>query len=512
MKSLQNTLKTLPSNPGVYLFKNKADRILYIGKAKNLKKRVFSYFQKNNVFSLKEKMLPQVNKIDYLITGSEDKALILESKLIKKYQPKYNTAFKDDKRYQYIKIDYSDDFPKILTARKIKKDKSRTFLRSIQPRRKDLFDTHLSLKPATKYSGEVRDRARYFGPFPNSKAIKQVLNLLNHLFHFRECRQKMLTSSIVLKNYKLCLRYYIGRCEAPCIKKISKEKYAQIIKKCELFLEGRKKEILENLKQEMQQKSQEQKFEEATKLRDQILNLQKIISQSKFNLLHDRVKDGIEQKDILELSKILNLKKVPKRIECFDISNIQGKFATGSMVVFKNGLPQKSEYRRFKIKMKGIINDIAMMKEMLLRRFAHLISKPRTHNLTVEALDNSLRTCWTNPRSDRQGMTVRGKKSLWPLPNLIIIDGGRGQLNAALDVLKKYHLNIPAISLAKKNEEIYLPPYRKVWRGSVSEKLKSLSLPQNSQALFLLQNLRDEAHRFAHDYHKKLRKNGMLLT
>lgn len=432
-------IKNLPSKPGVYLFKNKTGQILYVGKAKNLKNRIGSYFRKNNLPPNKKPMLEKISQIKHIVVDSEIEALLLELNLIKKYQPKYNIAFKDDKNYQYIKIDKNDDFPKICTARKIYSKQGR---------------------------GVKKDNADYFGPFPSSKIVKQILNLLNRIFHYRECRQKMTVAGVQNKKYKICLRYYIGRCYAPCVGKISKKEYAALIKQCKTFLEGKKNIILKDLENKMRLAAQKQNFEEAARLRDQIINLKTIISRQ--IILNKKVE---KNPAIFELKKILGLKSKPKRIECFDISNIAGKFATGSMVVFKNGAPYKKEYRRFKIHISGKPNDIAMMNEMLMRRFKH---------------------------------------SDWPFPNLIVLDGGKGQLSSALKILSFYHLKIPALAFAKQNEKIYLPLHQKFRRKNVSQKSKLLILPKNSKVLYLLQNLRDEAHRFAIAYHKKLRQKAFL--
>lgn len=453
MSKFLKIIKNPPSKSGVYLFKNKTGQILYVGKAKNLKNRIASYFQKTNLPPDKKSMLKKISKVEHIPVDSEIEALLLELNLIKKYQPKYNIAFKDDKNYQYIKIDYSDDFPKICTVRKIYPEQNRRI---------------------------KKDNTCYFGPFPSSKVVKQILNLLNYIFHYRECRQKMTVADMQNKKYKLCLRYYIGRCHAPCIGKISKKEYAALIKQCKTFLEGKKNIILKDLENKMRLAAQKQNFEEAARRRDQIINLKTII------LRRIIAKEKVEKNPAnFELEKILKLKSKPKRIECFDVSNIAGKFATGSMVVFKNGLPAKQEYRQFKIHTSNKPNDVAMMKEMLLRRFLHSQTGVTPKGMTsIKALHHN-------------SPTVVIPNNTWPLPDLIVVDGGRAQLGVALKILKKYHLKIPAIALAKKKEEIYLP-----------QKSKFLILPKNSKVLFLLQNLRDEAHRFALSYHKKLRKKA----
>jgi excinuclease ABC subunit C len=459
MPKFSKIITSLPQNPGVYLFKNKAGQVLYVGKASNLKNRIASYFRKSSLAPDKFSMLDKIASLEYVVTDSEIEALLLEANLIKKYQPKYNTVLKDDKNYQHIKIDYSDDFPKILTARKKKEDKM-----------------------------------NYFGPFPSSRIVKQILNLLNSLFHFRECKIKMTEIGVKDKKYKICLRYHLSRCYAPCIGKISKKDYALQILQCKIFLEGKKKKLLKNLENKMKLAAKNHNFEGAAKLRDQIFNLKSIKKYSKsLSCLFDGRQNSENRKNILlKLVEILNLKFPPRRIECFDISNIQGEAACGAMAVFENNLPSKSEYRRFKIKMKNEPNDVAMMEEVLMRRFRHSpgvakrSSVPKQSNATGRSF---VRLDEANASPLRS----------WPLPDLIVLDGGKGQLGAAQKVLKEYKLKIPTISLSKKKEEIYLP-----------NKLKPKILPRNSTVLFLLQRLRDEAHRFAVSYHRNLRRKTLL--
>lgn len=546
---INNILTKLPQKPGVYIFKNGKKNILYVGKAKNIKKRVNSYFIKNKELSADKKlMLPKIKKIDYIVADSELEALLLESNLIKKEKPRYNVILKDDKQYQYIKIDKADDFPKIYTARKIEKD-----------------------------------QASYYGPFTNGLAVKNTLNLLNKLFPYRECNLEIYEHS---KKRKVCLKYHIQRCLGPCAHYISKKDYAALIKQSELFLRGRQDKILSQLRKDMKFEASKKNFEKAAAIRDQIFNLEEIIEKQKvistkkidqdfisyyqknnltiinlfmvrhgkligkenFNLktknkktdeilssfiklhylnqkiipqdiiiqtdIEDKhlitsfltkqnkrkvniiipktgknyqlIKLGIknaqlyyqnlslreklspQEKSQIKLlrstKKILKLKDIPKRIECYDISNIQGTHATGSMVVFENGLPAKNQYRHFRINFPSI-SDTDMMKEMLSRRF----------------------------KNYQQDKIIAQEK--WPLPNLIVIDGGKGQLNAALGVLKKQKLNVSLISIAKKFEELYSP-----------NSSKPLKLTQTSPTLQLIQRIRDEAHRFAITYHRKLKE------
>lgn len=244
---INNILTKLPQKPGVYIFKNGKKNILYVGKAKNIKKRVNSYFIKNKELSADKKlMLPKIKKIDYIVADSELEALLLESNLIKKEKPRYNVILKDDKQYQYIKIDKADDFPKIYTARKIEKD-----------------------------------QASYYGPFTNGLAVKNTLNLLNKLFPYRECNLEIYEHS---KKRKVCLKYHIQRCLGPCAHYISKKDYAALIKQSELFLRGRQDKILSQLRKDMKFEASKKNFEKAAAIRDQIFNLEEIIEKTKGDL------------------------------------------------------------------------------------------------------------------------------------------------------------------------------------------------------------------------------------
>ena len=388
-----NNISHLPETPGVYAFK-KAREIVYIGKAINIKGRV------------KNHNLDKVDKIGFIKTESEIEALILEANLIKKYKPKKNIIWKDDKNYFYICIT-KEDFPRV-------------------------FITHQPGKVET------------IGPFVDGKALKQTLKFLRKAFPFRTCK-------ILPK--KPCLWYQLQRCPAPCLLKSNlgqqipkarikmKKQYQSNIKHLKALLQGKKEEIMAALKKEMKAHSKLQNFEKARETRNQIQSLEKIIDNA-------RVFDLIE----------VEPQTVPyRRIESYDISNIQGKQATGSMVIFINGKPAKNLYRKFKIKQTEEPNDTAMLKEVLSRRIKH---------------------------------------QEWPLPNLILIDGGKAQLNAALNVVK----NIKVMSLAKKKNELFI-------KGK-DKPILLKSLPRDFANLIL--QLRDEAHRFAIAYHKKLREKNLL--
>ncbi len=531
----QNHPEDLPDKPGIYLMRDAKDKVLYVGKAKSLKKRVRSYFKDELDSPKTTAMMRLFHTLEYIITDTEKEALILESNLIKKYLPRYNIRLKDDKRYPYIKIT-KEDYPRILITRRISDDDS-----------------------------------YYYGPFTDVYALKRMLKFIKSLFKIREC-----------KNMNgPCLNYQINLCEAPCGNKISIKDYQQLVDKANLFFQGKYNDIMSIQKKMMTEAAKKQEFEKATVLRDQIDSIKGILERQnmEFNrqleqdviacslnedfatvvvfsvrdgkitgkndflmsfveptspekvlsaflkqyyigprqipsdlilqyhvedesLIIDWLKEksdikvtikvpeeGMEyrlikmvaknadviknhQKEVkgalLDLKTYLGIPKIPRRIEAFDISNISGKNAVASMVVFEDGAPKKNSYRRYKIETTGP-DDYAMMREVLMRRYKKLIHEK-------EEMENSL-------------------LKIVDQPDLIVVDGGKGQLNVALTVLKLLNLtNIPVIGLAKEFEHIFIP-----------EVSTPIILPPNSNALHLLQRIRDEAHRFAINYHKKLR-------
>jgi len=434
----------LSKAPGVYAFKDKGV-ILYIGKATNILERVKNHFQQPTFRD--RLMLNQVKHIGFIKTDSEIEALILEANLIKKYQPKYNVVWRDDKNYFFVGIT-NEDFPRI-------------------------FWTHQTkLKPKTYNLKPI-----YVGPFVDGKALKETLKILRKVFPYRSCR-------ILPK--RACLWYHLGRCPAPCLlksalmKQIGRNQISTIQKESQKnvrnlmrILQGKKFQVLKNLKKEMREASKIQNFEKATKIRDQIWALERVISHAKiFNWLESttsRIRRSpnsyVWKKTERELKKILKIGKKISRIEAYDVSNIQGQEATGSMVTFIKGLPDKNFYRRFKIKIAGKPNDIAMIEEVLSRRLKHLE---------------------------------------WGLPNLILIDGGKAQLNASVKILNQHKsaksAAISVISLAKKKNELFIEGKK--------EPILLKSLPREIFNLIL--QLRDEAHRFAITYHKKLRYKDLI--
>ena len=529
-------------------------KIIYVGKASNLKNRVSSYFNKSNDNDLKLNLLKEnIHDFEIYITNTSNEALLLESSLIKKYQPKFNIRLKDDKSYPYIMIDLNQHYPIIQFTRNIK-------IKNL-------------------------DRIRLFGPFSKAKEVRKTLSVINSLFPYRSCTKK-----ITGNDSSPCLDYHLKRCIAPCISACTKEEYEEVIKDVIKFLEGDHKFVIRKLNQDMLNASENKMYERAARIRDQIqsinefhnlskdkINDNKIIDyigitqsddfasvsvfESRFSNLSDSIKfmmEGTENsslKDIIhafinqyylektnkpnivvlqelpeekfinnsinkkskkkmrfivpsigikkklmdlaienskyniehinkkknDTDNVLNvlkekllLEKTPYRIECFDISNMHGKNSVGSMVVFNNGQPDKKQYRRFKIKIENKIDDYLMMKEMLTRRYSRL-------------LKNNAPTSQTNDMDKYK-------------PDLILIDGGKGHLAAGLQVLLELGLSaFPIASIAKKHEYIYIP-YSK----------EPINISPKSTEGILLQNIRDEAHRFAIQYHRKLRSKQFL--
>lgn len=515
--------ENLPNKPGVYIMKDKDENIIYIGKAKNLIKRVQSYFRKNLDRPKTKILMDHFNSLEYIVTNSEKEALILEANLIKKHKPTYNIRLKDDKRYPYVKIT-NEKFPRLLITRNITKNGS------------------------------------YYGPFTDVGSVRKTVKFLKSLFKIRTCRNMD----------GPCLNSQIDLCYAPCDGAISKEEYNEIMDKIDLFFQGKYSVIVKNLKREMMEAANQQNYEKAAVLRDQIQSIEEImdkqfvelgdddldqdiiaISEDKENFIivvmairngkivgkDDFLMNGTEydsneeviyafiqqyygynrhvpkqiiinlkiddvsileewlgdlrgnrvyikvpekgiklrlvnmaqknaeiirhqkkklENSLIELKKYLKLEKLPRVIEGYDISNISGKLAVGSKVSFLDAKPNKKKYRHFRIDTPGP-NDFEMMKELLTKRF--------------ERIDKDSE------------------------PDLIVIDGGKGQLGMACEVLKEYNLeHIPIIGLAKEFEEIYLP-----------NTSRPIIIPKDNKALHLLQQVRDESHRFAITYHRKLR-------
>jgi len=544
-------LKQLPAAPGVYLMKDTAGNIIYVGKAANLSKRVRSYFTSGQKLSAKaQRMVSRVRDIDFFVTSSEQEALILELNLIKRHRPRYNVSLKDDKTFPYLKIDIDDDWPRVYVTRRLE-----------------------------------QNGGRYFGPFASARSVRQTLKVLKEIFPFRSC-----TKNITGSAPRPCLQHHIQHCLGPCIGAVSKDEYAEVIRQIVLFLEGKQEKVIRELEGRMEEAARALDFEKAALLRDRIRAVRQVIEGQRLatrvrgeqdviafvqdkdrayaqvffvrsgrlvgresfilegtrseepsqimasfveqfyhsapgvppllllqhpledkaviedwlqrkrgasvriqvprrgsrkelvDIVAENARQGLEQLKIKrlaapkvlkaaldEIRRELKLPRLPSRLEGYDISNIQGKLAVGSMVVFEQGSPKTSCYRRFRIKTVPGADDYAMLAEVLSRRFKRLSS----------AVDD-----WA------------------VLPDLILIDGGRGQLNAALSAIDKAGAGpVPIASLAKENEEIFIP-----------RRAKPVVLPRSSPGLQLLERLRDEAHRFALGYHQKVRSRVSIAS
>ncbi|MBF0570161.1 MAG: excinuclease ABC subunit UvrC [Candidatus Omnitrophica bacterium] len=401
-------IKVLPQTSGVYLMKDAAGAIIYIGKAVNLRRRVESYFRGKTHNIKTDLLVSNIADIDVISTHSEAEALILEAALVKKHLPKYNIELKDGKSYPYIQIT-GDKYPLVSVVR--------------------------LAKPDQRAAG-----CRYFGPYTDASLIREALSLIRKIFPFRSCDPLA---------DKVCLYHNIGLCEAPCVGKISVADYQKIIANISLILEGDEDGLYRNLKQEMERLSRAKDFEKAAKARDQLRAIGALYSSSP-NVNYF--------KEAEQLERAFALPRRPERIECIDISTIMGQQSVGSLVSFQNGKPDKANYRRFRIKEVKGIDDFKMVAEVVRRRYGRL---------------------------KREGVSY---------PDLIVIDGGKGQLAAAGAELKKLEIVVPLISLAKREEEVFVPGKR-----------NSVILSKDSLALRLLQRVRDEAHRFAVAYHRQLR-------
>ena len=562
--TIEESLKLLPDASGVYLMHDKNNEIIYIGKAKNLKKRVKSYFNKNHDSPKLIVMVPQIIRFDFIITDSEVEALILESHLIKKYKPKYNVLLKDDKHFPWFLIT-DDQYPRIIVTRKADKK---------------------------------LQKGKYFGPYTNARAMYSTLELIKKMFPLKQCKTPRFKD-------RPCMYHQINKCLGPCQKLVSSQDNKEVVKQVEMFLSGKQSELIAELKKQMEIFAEKQEFEKAARYRDSYFDVMKTVGKQKvvsenpdinqdiigfardnsiMSIALLKVRDGrlIAKEDfdvrldeihtphealiafiqeyyqLIDISEIpkelllsseieeeeckiikewltirkgakvniltpklqkkhelvemadknasatleslkisemaslqndwnevgcyiqekLNLPNFPTRIECFDISHIQGTNTVASMVVFTNGKPYKTEYRKYKIRtlQEGQTDDFASMKEVIKRRYQKLLR-------------------------DLSKADVKTHKENF-FPDLIIVDGGKGQLSATLETLEELGLsNMPIVSLAKKFEEIYLP-----------EQSNPVVFPANSKALFLFQQVRDEAHRFAVSYHRKLRERNAIKS
>lgn len=423
--------------------------VIYVGKARDLKRRLSQYFQPSRRFWSDPKLSALIDAIadfDIYVVKSEPEALLLEGRLIKEFHPRYNVSFRDDKRFLMIKVNLNDPIPKFVLTR-IKQE----------------------------------DGSRYFGPFPDAGAVRNILTLIRREFNLRGCSPLNPTE----QDYKHCLYAHLRYCTAPCIGNVTREQYLEQVKAACEFLDGKCEELAAEIEEQMRKAASAQQFERAAELRDLLFDLKNTLRRTqKFVRLPYSLPPTVDpDKDLRELADVLGLPEPPGKIEGFDISNISGTFSVASMVCFKNGRPDRSNYRRYKIKTVVGQDDFACMAETIRRRYSRLLREWKGES----SEDNS--------DGAKEIKLMEDSELPENMPDLILVDGGKGQLNAALTELEKLGLNkIPVIGLAKEFEEIYLPG-----------KSEPLRLSKDSGALKLLQRIRDESHRFANTYNARLR-------
>ncbi len=472
---IRDKLSQLPHKPGVYLMKDRFGRVIYVGKALDLRKRVSQYFQSSRRMGWDLKfnaLVEAIQDFDVHVVRSEPEALLLEGKLIKEFQPRYNISFRDDKRFLMVKVNLNDPIPRFCFSR-IKQD----------------------------------DGARYFGPFPNAGALRSTLALMRKTFNLRGCRPLTPTEA----DYKHCLYGHLKFCTAPCVGNVTLEQYKEQVTAACSFLSGQCEEMQDHLDAEMKKAALAQDYEKAAELRDAIKSLKRTTAKTtRFERTPWNLPVSVmPERDNMELGKVLGLPAPPVRVEGFDISNISGTFKVASVVAFRNGRPDRANYRRLKIKGVEGQDDFACIAEAVRRRYARLLREANgesvKENEEDRAIVEELRTLIKNPRETFPALSEEGAKpgseketAILPpnhFPDLIVIDGGKGQLNAACAELEKLGLShIAIIGLAKEFEEIYRP----------GEK-EPLRLSHESNALKLLQRIRDESHRVANSYNAQLR-------
>ena len=485
---IRSKLSQVPHRPGVYLHKDRFGTVIYVGKARDLRRRVAQYFQTSRRMGWDLKfnaLVEAIHDFDWHMVKSDAEAVLLEGKLIKEFHPRYNVSFRDDKRFLMLKVNLNDPIPRFTLTR----------LR-------------------------IEDGARYFGPFASGGALRRTLNLVRHKFNLRGCRPLNPDAS----DYKHCLYAHMKVCTAPCIGNVTREQYLmQVTAGCD-FLDGQCDEMATELEAQMKKAAAAQDFEQAAQLRDLLKDIKSTTQKTeKFERVPYKLPVAINpESDLRELARVLGMSQPPARIEGFDISNISGTFAVASLVSFWHGRPDRANYRRFKIKTVTGQDDFACMAETIRRRYSRLkeevgqaanASEPGLVESPVskaafdpaddgeeapESRPTSAFDAIVHDAASRDELTapwVPKTPSAARLPDLILIDGGKGQLNAACAELAKLGLgHIAIIGLAKEFEEIYQP-------GESAP----LRLGLNHPAVKLLQRVRDESHRVANSYNAQLR-------
>jgi len=454
-QELKAKLRDVPHQPGVYIMKDRLGSIIYVGKAIDLKRRVSSYFVPSgkNRASLKTRaLMDSIHDLEFHIVRNDEESMILEGKLIKDYRPRYNIAFKDDKRFLHARVRLTDPIPRF------------SYVRS-----------------------KKEDNARYFGPFPHSSALIETINWLNRRLGLRVCRAAIPGE----KDYKHCNADIIRNCSAPCIGRISQQDYLERIHDACLILEGKgKKVIFDELDEEMQNAADALDFEKAATFRDIIANLKKTLIPTRQFARGRGVPTTVKPtEDLADLAEALGLDAPPRIMECFDISNVSSNHIVASMVRFTNGHPDNQNYRRYRIRTVSGQDDFASMAEVVFRRYSRILREN-----TSEENEHSQESL-----IDVQRRLAKDGKAKIILPDLIIVDGGKGQLSSALKQLRALGLQeVPIIGLAKQREEVFFPGQS-----------EPLLIPHDRGALKLLQRIRDEAHRFANGYNELLYRRRM---
>lgn len=422
--------KALPESPGVYIMKDAAGVEIYVGKAKALRRRVSSYFQTKDRQPKEAALVENIADFDYIETGSELEALLLESRLIKDFRPKYNLMLKNNELYPYIEVTWDEDFPRLLVTRR-----------------------------------NVNPGSRYFGPFVGGGDVRAALAVLQRIFLYRTCSRRIDAGDKRLKYQRGCLNYHLGRCAGACCGKISKEEYRKRVASACRFLSGQKKDLISDLRREMQEASARMQFENAAALRDLVEALENVSAHAQVDASLGPVAPGVDpEKGVKALQQVLGLAQPPRRIEGIDIAHLQGGQTVGSLVYFYDGVPFKDGYRRYRIKSVEGVDDFASVAEVARRRYGRIA---------------------------REG---------GEMPDVVLIDGGKGQLGAAAKALAETGAAPAALlGLAKEEETLF--------RAGCSE---PLPLSKRNPGLKLLMHVRDEAHRFAQHYHHILRRKAFF--
>lgn len=464
---LQKKLREVPHKPGVYLHRDRFGTVIYVGKARDLRKRLASYFTPSRQRMAEHKTRALIESIwdfDFHEVRNEPESLLLEGKLIKEYRPKYNVAFRDDKRFLLVKIHPEEPWPRFQLTRLRKED-----------------------------------GARYFGPFAHSGALRQTISWMNREFGLRSCRP--LEPGEL--EYRHCHNDVIKNCTAPCIGRITREDYlAKVEQACD-FLQGHAKDLVRSIEEEMREAAASLDFERAAELRDMIANLERTLRPTRQFRGRGVPGKAIDPgADVAELGECLGLGAPPEVMECFDISNISSNHIVASMVRFRNGLPDNANYRRYRIKTVAGQDDFASMAEVIRRRYSRILLEARERVGPEEAdasQENPLEAMRRIEAEEERIVEAAENKKRQPfvrLPDLVIVDGGKGQLGMAVRELRRLGLHeLPVIGLAKQREEVFRPG-----------ESEPLVIPHDRGALKLLQRIRDEAHRFANGYHQLLMK------